>query len=67
MDVVKLKEKMYGAGFSQRKLAKATGCCVNTISAICTGKRCPRVDEAKLICETLSIDSNDERAQIFLR
>ena len=66
MNIKKLKEKMYGAGYSQRKLANEMHMSKNTISAICTGKRVPNVDEVRKLCELLSIDSKDDKVEIFL-
>lgn len=66
MNVRKLKEKMYGAGYSQRKLADAMKMSKNTINAICTGKKIPTVEEARRLCILLNIDESQDKVDIFL-
>ncbi len=61
-----LRAKMAEAGYSQRMLAKAMDISENTLSNKMTGK-CPfDVEEAIKICDVLKIESNEDKANIFL-
>lgn len=66
IDRIKLNMKMVEQGYSQRTLANKMSKSKNTINAIFTGKRQPRIDEVILMCEILKIEEAEEKTKIFL-
>lgn len=60
------KGKMVSSGYNQESLARKMKISANTLSAKINGKSQFDLDEVLLLCELLSIDSNDEKCQIFL-
>lgn len=66
MDRNKLKGLIVMAGLSQRKLAEKMGVSKNTLNMKINGKRPFNTDQIDLICDILNIQSDDEKAQIFL-
>ena len=67
MDANKLKGKIIEAGFSQRSLAKELGMSKNTLNSKVNGKIPFNTVEIRRLCDILNIDSNDEKASIFLQ
>ena len=65
-DKLKLNMKMVEKGFSQRSFAVEMKKSKNTISAIFTGKKQPRLDEVDDMCRILEIEDPLEKIQIFL-
>lgn len=61
-----LKSAMARAGFTQGALASRIGMSENTLSSRMTGASPFNIDEVDVICEVLDIESNDEKAAIFL-
>lgn len=61
-----LKGRIVSAGYTQRSLAKKIGMSKNTLNAKVLGKSAFNTDEILTICDLLSIDSDMEKAQIFL-
>lgn len=66
IDKLKLNMKMVEKGFSQRSFAVEMKKSKNTISAIFTGKKQPRLDEVDDMCRILEIEDPLEKIQIFL-
>lgn len=66
IDRIKLNMKMVEQGYSQRTLANKMSKSKNTINAIFTGKRQPRLDEVIRMCEILKIEEAEEKTKIFL-
>ena len=62
-----LKSAMARAGYhSQGALAKRIGISENTLSSRMLGTSSFNTDEIDIICDVLNIQSNDEKAAIFL-
>lgn len=66
IDKVRLDMKMVEQGYSQRALAKEMCKSKNTINAIFTGKRQPKLDEIDKMCDILRIIDPLEKVEIFL-
>ena len=61
-----LKSAMARVGFTQGALAERIGMSENTLSSRMQGASSFNIDEIDKICDVLSIQSNDEKAAIFL-
>ncbi len=61
-----LRAKMVEAGYNQRTLAKKINISENTLSNKLNGNRAFDVDEVVSICAVLNINSDEEKAYIFL-
>jgi DNA-binding Xre family transcriptional regulator len=57
---------MAKVGFTQGALAERIGMSENTLSSRMVGASSFNIDEIDKICEVLNIQSNDEKAAIFL-
>lgn len=61
-----LRSAIVRAGMTQEKLAEAIGISSNTLSAKILGRSFFDTQEIDIICEVLSIEDNNEKANIFL-
>ena len=61
-----LKSAMARMGLTQGALAERIGMSENTLSSRMLGTSSFNIDEVDKICEILDIQSNDEKAAIFL-
>ena len=61
-----LRGKMVSNGYTQDSLARKMKISKNTLSAKINGKSQFDLEEVLLLCELLSITSNDEKCNIFL-
>lgn len=61
-----LKSAMARVGFTQGALAERIGMSENTLSSRMQGASSFNIDEIDKICDVLNIESNDEKAAIFL-
>ncbi len=61
-----LRAAMAARGFTQEKLAESIGISSNTLSSRMVGASCFNTEEIDKICDVLGIDSNDQKANIFL-
>lgn len=61
-----LKAAIARAGFTQEKLAESVGISANTLSKRIQGASFFNTDEIDKICSILAIESNEEKANIFL-
>lgn len=61
-----LRAAIARAGYTQEKLADRIGISANTISSRISGKSSFDTDEIDAICLALDINSNNEKANIFL-
>lgn len=66
VDTLKLKARIVGAGFTQRKLAEALGMNKNTLSAKVNGNVQFNTEEVCKICSLLNIESAEDKCAIFL-
>ena len=62
----KVKAAMVRAGYTQAKLANAMNIGVNTLNAKINGRAKLYIDEADQMCKILSIDTAEEKVDIFL-
>ena len=65
IDTKRLKSKIVLSGMTQRSLAEAVGMSVNTLNSKINGSSSFRCDEVEAICNTLGIDSAEEKLGIF--
>lgn len=61
-----LKAAIVKAGMTQEKLAENIGISSNTLSSRINGASCFNTDEIDKICDVLRIESNYDKAAIFL-
>ena len=54
------------AGLTQKTVSEATGISRSTLNSKINGHRAFDLDEARVLCEVLHIDSLEKRAEIFL-
>ena len=66
MNVNKLKGAMVRAGLNQSSFAERLKMSPNTLNAKINGRTIITTEEAKAMCEILSINSNSEKVEIFL-
>lgn len=61
-----LKAKIVASQISRKELAKRANISESTLSAKINGKRSFTLDEVEILCETLNINADSEKCEIFL-
>lgn len=54
------------AGLTQKTVSEVTGISLSSLNSKINGHRAFDLDEARVLCEALHIDSLEKRAEIFL-
>ncbi|MFQ9922055.1 MAG: helix-turn-helix transcriptional regulator [Beduini sp.] len=60
------KAKLVEKGITQKELAKARGCTLNTINRIVNGHIKMSTEDAVFFCNILGIANDEEKCKIFL-
>lgn len=66
INTLKLKGAIAAAGYTQKTLAKAIGISENTLNRKVNRKKRMYVDEVDLLCDLLSIQTDEQKCAIFL-